>query len=587
MVSVTINGKKISVEEGTTILRAANSGGIFIPTLCYLKDINEIGACRICVVEIEGMERLAAACNNTVEDGMVIFTNSPKVMAARRTTLELILSEHEYSCATCVRSGNCALQTLAEEYGLSADEYKKKTRTQHWNKNFPLIRDSVKCIKCMRCIQICDKIQGLNVWSVAGTGARTNVDVTAGKSIRHASCSICGQCITHCPVGALHARDDKPKVYKALANSEKIKIVQVAPAVRAAWGEEVGLTPEQATMEKMGEALRQLGFDYVFDTNFSADLTIMEEGSELLQRLSKKKKGTLPMFTSCCPGWVRFLRSQYPDMVTNLSTAKSPQQMFGAVAKSYFAKKIGVSPENIISVSVMPCTAKKEEAAYENMGGEERGQDVDLVITTRELVKMIKAANINVFALKDKPLDDPMSDGTGAAVIFGTTGGVMEAALRSAYYLAVGKNPNPDAFKAVRGYHDGWNEAQFEIKHKTLRCAVASGLGNTRKLIEAIRSGEVQYDFVEVMACPGGCAGGGGQPIHPYEMYDIRGKHLHELDTNNPIRFSHENPSVQRLYKEYLGEPLSEKAHYLLHTDHTAWKLTGYNYPIGYGKVKS
>lgn len=571
MVNITINGKNISVAEGTTILEAAEKEGIFIPTLCFLKDINEIGACRICVVEIEGMERLAAACNNVVEEGMVIYTNSPKVLEARRSTLELILSEHDYSCATCVRSGNCNLQTLAEEYGLTENVYKRKFRHRKWDKNFPLIRDSEKCIKCMRCVQVCDKVQGLGVWSVAGTGARTDVEVTGGIDINNAACAACGQCITHCPVGALHARDDKPEVYKALAQKDKIKIVQVAPAVRAAWGEELGLTPEQATMEKMGDALRQLGFDYVFDTNFSADLTIMEEGSELIERLADSD-AAMPMFTSCCPGWVRFMRSQYPDMIPNLSTAKSPQQMFGAVAKSYFAEKAGADPKDVICVSVMPCVAKKGEAAYENMGDEQRGQDVDIVITTRELVKMIKAANINVAQLKDNPLDDPMSDGTGAAVIFGATGGVMEAALRSAYFLVTGKNPEPDAFKAVRGYHSGWNEAEFEIEGKTLRCAVASGLGNTRKLIEAIRSGEVSYDFVEIMACPGGCAGGGGQPIHNEEMYDSRGERLYVLDRENSLRFSHENPSVLKLYEEYMGKPLGEKAHHLLHTVHTDWK---------------
>ena len=573
MVTVTINGKQITVENGTTILEAANANGILIPTLCFLKDINEIGACRICVVEIEGMERLAAACNNAVEDGMVIYTNSPKVMASRKATLELILSEHEYSCATCARCGNCQLQALAEEFGLSTDIYKKKVRKIKWNKDFPLIRDNEKCIKCMRCIQICNKVQALGIWDVCGTGARTTVDVKGGLSIEQADCSVCGQCITHCPVGALHERDDKNKLYSALADKSKVKIVQVAPAVRAAWGEELGLSPEEATMEKMGDALRQLGFDYVFDTNFSADLTIMEEGSEFLKRLSDKEHNTFPMFTSCCPGWVRFMRTQYPDMVRQLSTAKSPQQMFGAVAKSYFAEKIGRDPKDILSVSVMPCVAKKAEAEYENMGSKTRGQDVDIVLTTRELIKLIKAASINVSELQDKPLDDPLSDGTGAAVIFGTTGGVMEAALRSAYYLATGKNPDADAFKAVRGYHKGWNEATFDIEGTAVRCAVASGLENTRELMEAMRSGKVQYDFVEIMACPGGCAGGGGQPIHPYDAYEVRGERLRKLDVASPLRFSHENPSVQKLYSEYLIAPLGEKAHHLLHTDHEGWKI--------------
>ncbi|MBE6835819.1 MAG: hydrogenase [Ruminococcaceae bacterium] len=573
MVNLTVNGKNISVKEGTTILEAAQQNGILIPTLCFLKDINEIGACRICVVEIEGMERLAAACNNTVEEGMVVYTNSPKVMASRKSTLELILSEHEYSCATCSRCGNCQLQSLAEEFGLSTDIYKKKIRKIKWNRDFPLIRDNEKCIKCMRCIQICEKVQALGVWDVCGTGARTTVDVKGGVDIDKADCSVCGQCITHCPVGALHERDDKNTLYEALADKTKVKIVQVAPAVRAAWGEELGLSPDKATIGRMGEALRQLGFDYVFDTDFSADLTIMEEGSEFLKRFSDKENYTFPMFTSCCPGWVRFMRTQYPDMVSQLSTAKSPQQMFGAVVKSYFAEKIGKDPKDIISVSIMPCVAKKAEAAYGNMGSEERGRDVDIVLTTRELIKMIKAANINVSSLEEKPLDDPLSDGTGAAVIFGTTGGVMEAALRSAYFLVTGSNPDPDAFKAVRGYHKGWNEAEFDLAGAKVRCAVASGLGNTRQLIEAIRSGEVSYDFVEIMACPGGCAGGGGQPIHPYESYDSRGEILRKLDTDSKLRFSHENPSVQKLYSEYLIAPLGEKSHHLLHTDHEGWAI--------------
>lgn len=573
MVNLVINSKHISVEEGSTILKAANANGIHIPTLCYLKDINEIGACRICVVEVKGVDRLTAACNTPVEEGMIVYTHSPKVMMARKVTLEIILSEHNYTCPTCTRSGNCELQFLSEEFGLTVETYKKRMVKMEWDQNFPLIRDNEKCIKCMRCIQVCDKVQSLSVWDVAGTGTWTTINVNNGLDIKDANCAICGQCITHCPVGALHERDDKNKVYEALAQTDKVKIVQVAPAVRSAWGEELGLKPEDATMEKMGEALRQIGFDYVFDTNFSADLTIMEEGSEFLARLGDKENNTFPMFTSCCPGWVRFMKSQYPDMVPQLSSAKSPQQMFGAVVKSYFAEKIGRDPKDIISVSVMPCVAKKAECAYENMGSEERGQDVDIVLTTRELIKMIKAASINVAALEDKPLDDPLCDGTGAAVIFGTTGGVMEAALRSAYFLATGKNPDADAFKAVRGYHKGWNEAAFDIEGTKVRCAVASGLGNTRALLEAIRKGEVEYDFVEIMACPGGCAGGGGQPIHPFEMYDVRGERLRKLDFANPIRFSHENPQIKTLYSEFLKAPLGEKSHHLLHTDHWGWKL--------------
>ena len=325
MVNLVINSKHISVEEGSTILKAANANGIHIPTLCYLKDINEIGACRICVVEVKGVDRLTAACNTPVEEGMIVYTHSPKVMMARKVTLEIILSEHNYTCPTCTRSGNCELQFLSEEFGLTVETYKKRMVKMEWDQNFPLIRDNEKCIKCMRCIQVCDKVQSLSVWDVAGTGTWTTINVNNGLDIKDANCAICGQCITHCPVGALHERDDKNKVYEALAQTDKVKIVQVAPAVRSAWGEELGLKPEDATMEKMGEALRQIGFDYVFDTNFSADLTIMEEGSEFLARLGDKENNTFPMFTSCCPGWVRFMKSQYPDMVPQLSSAKSPQ----------------------------------------------------------------------------------------------------------------------------------------------------------------------------------------------------------------------------------------------------------------------
>ena len=565
MVNVTINGKPIAVEKGTTILDAATANGIMIPTLCFLKDINEIGACRICVVEIEGMERLAAACNNTVEEGMVIYTNSPKVMASRKSTLELILSEHEYSCATCTRCGNCRLQALAEEFGLSTDIYKKKVRKIKWNRDFPLIRDNEKCIKCMRCIQVCNKVQALGIWDVCGTGARTTVDVKGGLPIDQADCAVCGQCITHCPVGALHERDDKNKLYSALADPDTVKIVQVAPAVRAAWGEELGLAPEDATMEKMGEALRQIGFDYVFDTNFSADLTIMEEGSEFLHRLSDKAHYTFPMFTSCCPGWVRFIRTQYPDMVPQLSTAKSPQQMFGAVVKSYLAEKLGKDPKDIYSVSVMPCIAKKAEAAYENMGSEERGQDVDLVLTTRELIKLIKAANINVAALEDKPLDDPLCDGTGAAVIFGTTGGVMEAALRTVYAVVTGEEMPRLEYEDVRGF-EGVKISTVNMKGTEVKVCVAHGIANAKKVVELVKAGKMDCQFIEVMACPGGCIGGGGNPPRTWKIMEERKRAIYEAETKLPISLSHRNPSIRRVYESYLGEPCGHLSHRLLHT---------------------
>ena len=573
MVNLTINGKQISVQENTTIMEAAAQNGIHIPKLCYLKDINEIAACRVCVVELEGKEKLITSCNNPAEDGMVIHTNSPKVRKHRKTTVELILSQHDCRCVTCARSGNCSLQKTANDLNILQIPYKQTLEHQKWNQSFPLIRDSAKCIKCMRCVQICEKVQGLGVWDVEGTGSRTTVNVSRLRSIEEADCALCGQCITHCPVGALRERDDTETVWDAIADPDKIVAVQVAPAVRAAWGEQLGLTRGEATIGKILDSLKKMGVDYAFDTTFSADLTIMEEGTEFIKRFTSGEQKHLPMFTSCCPGWIRFIKTQYPGLVKYLSTAKSPQQMFGSVMKTYFAEQLKVAPERIYTVSVMPCVAKKAEREMELFYEEYAGHDVDAVITTRELVKMIRSAHINPKTLEDIPGDRPMQEGTGAGVIFGATGGVMEAALRSAYFLLKGKNPPADAFSKVRSQgfnqNNGVQEADFQIDDITVRTAVVSGLGNTRALLDRILRGEVQYDFVEVMACPGGCVGGGGQPIHDGEERAFeRGKKLYDLDQQAELRFSHENPDVRTMYERFFGNPNSHKAHMLLHTIH-------------------
>ncbi len=574
MVTLTIDKKTVTVPEGTTILEAARSHKIEIPTLCYLDDINEIGACRICMVEVEGEERLVPSCDNVVREGMVVRTNSPRVREARRVNLHLLLSQHDVQCTKCTRSGNCKLQELCNDYNLLGEHYIKDLSNRTDDLSNPVVRLENRCIKCMRCIQVCDKVQSMGIWDVMGTGSRTTVGVSGARTLAQSDCTFCGQCVTHCPVGGLQERDDTGKVFSALADPEIITVVQMAPAVRAAWAEHYHLSPKFATAERMVTALKMLGFDYVFDTNFTADLTIMEEGSEFIDRFTHRNRYTWPMFTSCCPGWVRFLKGQFPFYTNNLSTAKSPQQMFGAVVKSYFAEKIGVDPHKIFVVSLMPCTAKKAECALPTMKDACGDPDVDVALTTREIVRMFRGEQIMPTVLEETPFDSPLGTGTGAAVIFGSTGGVMDAALRSAYYLVTGSNPDPDAFKNVRGM-DGWKEATFNIPGAgNVRVAVVSGLANTRRLMNALDEGRVTYDFVEVMACPGGCAGGGGQPIHEgEELAEKRGKVLWHLDKKEKLRFSHENPEVITLYKEYLLAPLGKRSHHLLHTDHNAWQM--------------
>lgn len=570
MVNLTIDNIPVSVKENTTIMEAAAGINIEIPKLCFLKGLNEIAACRVCVVELKGKDKLITSCNNVCEEGMEIFTNSKKVIRDRRKTVELILSQHDNRCVICAKSGNCSLQKVANDLNILEIPFAVELEKQPWNKNFPLIRDSSKCIKCMRCIQVCDKMQTLSVWDLHGTGARTTVNVTGYKKIEEADCSLCGQCITHCPVGALSERDDTSKFWDAIADPEKTVVVQIAPAVRTAWGEVFGLKDKDATVGKIVDALKKMGADYVFDTSFSADLTIMEEANEFVHRYTNGLIGDRPMFTSCCPGWVRFVKSQFPRMAKSLSTAKSPQQMFGAVMKSYFAEKIGVNPENMVSVSIMPCVAKKGEREMELFHGEYAGHDVDIALTTRELTRMIRASHIDPKSLEDVVADRPMGDYSGAGVIFGATGGVMEAALRTAYNIIKKENPPADAFKPVRSKafqeNDGTVEAKFKIDDIELNIAVVSGLGNTRKLLNKIERGEAKYDFVEVMACPGGCVGGGGQPVKDgYELAFNRGKKLYFLDENSEIRYSHENKDIIALYDEYFHKPLSHRAHELLH----------------------
>lgn len=583
MVNMMINKIPVEVPEGLTILEAAERAGISIPHLCYLKEINEIGACRLCSVEIEGEKELIPACITHVAEGMKVTTNSSRVRRACRTNLALIMSQHDGYCSSCVRSGTCQLQKLANDFDLLDNPYEKELpagKLAWWDQDFPLIRDASKCIKCMRCIQVCDKVQSMKVWDLMATGGRTRVDVAGNISISEADCALCGQCITHCPTGALMARSDIERVQNAIDDPDTITIVQIAPAVRTAWGESLGLPPEKATVNLMASALRELGFDYVFDTSFTADLTIMEEGYEFLHRLQSGDMEKYPMFTSCCPGWVRFLKSKYPELTSRLSTAKSPQQMFGAVIKNPFAERIGVPRTKICSVSIMPCSAKKAECALPTMRDENGNPDVDYVLTTREVVRMMKKGSVNVETLSESPFDPVMGDYTGAGVIFGATGGVMEAALRTAAFVLNGEKPPVDAFKAVRaeGQEDKpWREAVFEAGGAKVRVAVTSGLANADALCSAILRGDVKYDFVEVMACPGGCSGGGGQPIlgDDVERALTRGEVLYNIDRNMEIRYSHENKDVMKLYEEYLGKPNSEKAEELLHTDHFGWNMPG------------
>ncbi|NLG11243.1 MAG: 2Fe-2S iron-sulfur cluster binding domain-containing protein [Coriobacteriaceae bacterium] len=565
MVVITIDGISIEVKEGKKILDAARLAGVNIPTLCHLKDINEIGSCRVCVVEIEGRDHLAAACNTEAEQGMVVHTRTKKVLDAVKTNIELILANHRAECTTCIRSTNCALQELAKNFNIREELFEKNYPPFNWDSDFPLQRDDSKCIKCMRCIAVCSEVQGCNVWEFINSGSRINVGVRDGKGIREAGCTLCGQCITHCPVGALYARNDIDKVFAAIDNPEIITVANVAPAVRASWADGLDMPQEEATVGRMIGTLRMLGFDYVFDTDFAADLTVMEEASEFLERFTHKEEHHWPMFTSCCPGWVRYALSRYPELMPQLSSSKSPQQMFGAVIKTYFAEKLGVSPDKIFYTSIMPCVAKKQEAARTDLFAVPDIPDIDAVLTTREFSLAIRMKAINPRNVMESHWDPPFGDASGAGVIFGVSGGVSEAALRTAHYFLTGNDPEVEPFE-VYDRTKGWRVKTVDLGDTQVRVAVVSGLKNTESLLVALRTGELECDFVEVMACPGGCAGGGGQSIRfNEELAEVRGKMLSDLDQGQPVRFAHANPSIKMIYDEYLDEPLGPTSKKLLH----------------------
>lgn len=573
-----INGKEYSVPNDMTILEACRHVGIYVPTLCWLKDVNEIGACRICVVEVKGARSLVASCVYPVADlrpGSEIFTNSPSVIEARRTTLELILSNHQRKCLSCVRSGNCELQTLCNEYGVENEgkfdgeciEYPVDASATH------MVRNNNKCILCRRCSAVCSNVQAVSVIGANDRGFKTHIGCAFEADLADVACVSCGQCINVCPTGALTERDDTDKVFAALNDPSKHVIVQTAPSIRVALGEEFGLPIGTIVTGKMVAALKRLGFDGVFDTNFSADLTIMEEATEFLQRFTKKEN--LPLITSCSPGWIKYCEHYHPDMIPNLSSCKSPQGMFGAVAKTYYAEKMGIAPKDIFVVSVMPCTAKKFEAERTDYSAVKGLPDIDVAITTRELARMIKKCGIMFNALPDEEFDKPFGLGSGAGTIFGATGGVMEAALRTAVIKLLGVDLPSIDFYDVRGVA-GIKEAEFDINGTVIKVAVASGLANAKKLLNMVKSGEKHYDFIEIMACPGGCVNGGGQPIQPASVRNftdlraVRGAALYKDDQELPVRLSHENEDVKAVYDEYFNEPGSHRAHEVLHTGYTA-----------------
>ena len=570
-VTLKINNTPVTVPEGTRILDAARQAGYDIPTLCYLKDLTNEGSCRMCVVEVKGARSLVVSCVATVAEGMEVFTNTPKVIASRKTTLELMLSNHNKDCLSCVRSTNCELQKLALEYGCDDNDFAgEHSHVTVEALNPYLIRDNSKCILCRRCVAMCSKVQSVGVIGANRRGFNTEIGCAFGRNLGDVDCVACGQCIKVCPTGALREVDDTDKVVAALNDPEKYVIFGTAPSVRVALGEEFGMPIGTDTEGKMVAAIRRLGPDKIFDVNMTADLTIMEEGNELIERLNDKN-AVLPMITSCSPGWIRFIEFNYPELLGHLSSCKSPQQMFGAVMKTYFAKLNNIDPKNIYVVSCMPCTAKKAEILRDDQAASGY-PDIDVVITTRELARLIKRYGINFESLPDEQFDDPIGYGTTAGLIFGATGGVMEAALRTVAETVTGKPLDKVEFESVRGT-EGIKTAEVDLGGKAIKVAVVNTLSKAREIMEQIKKGECEYTFIEVMACPGGCVNGGGQPIVPAPLLNkgvdprkLRAGAIYAKDAGSAIRKSHENPVIKKLYAEYFEKPGSHIAHEVLHT---------------------
>ncbi len=570
MVNIKINGMPLSVPNGISILEAARYAGIEIPTLCYLKDINEIGACRICMVEVKGARSLVTACVYPVNEGMEVFTNTEKVRQSRKMTLELILSTHRKECLSCIRSGNCELQKLCKEFGVDDENAfaGEMPAFEFDDSAAHMVRDNSKCILCRRCVAACNQ-QKVSVIGANARGFDTHISSAFDKDLADVSCISCGQCIVNCPTGAIYEKDDTAAVFAAINDPEKFVIVNTAPSIRVTLGECFGMSIGSNVQGKMVAALRRLGFDKVFDTDFAADLTIMEEGYELIDRV--KNGGTLPMITSCSPGWIKYCEHYYPDQLNHLSSCKSPQQMFGAITKTWYAQKMGIDPKDIVVVGIMPCTAKKFETKRDNQAASGY-PDVDYALTTRELARMIETAGIYFNHLPDEEFDNPLGEGTGAAVIFGATGGVMEAALRTAVEVLTGEELESVDFTEVRG--QGIKEATYKVAGMDIKVAVASGAAAAHEIMEKVKAGTADYQFIEIMGCPGGCVNGGGQPIQNatvHNFVDLKGRRaaaLYEADKNLPKRKSHESEAVKRIYAEFLGEPNSHKAHEVLHTSY-------------------